>query len=312
VTLERDLNDALERFRTFLVTERSASVHTVRGYLTDLDDFRAYLETLPGLGRMGLAAIDRMVTRKYLAHIYEQGNSQRTAARKLSTLRTFFKYLSREGLIENNPALEFHGPKLPRKLPRFLDEGSASALVEMPRGDSFAAHRDRAILEVLYGAGLRASEVTGLNLSDIDFHSGTARVKGKGNKERIVPVGDTALKAVRSYLNFRAQLLDSHPSDSVDRRALFLNRLGGRLTSRSLDRVVRKYARNVPGVGTLSPHALRHSFATHLLDRGADLRAVKELLGHSSLSTTQIYTQVTKERLRKVYRRAHPRAGSGG
>jgi tyrosine recombinase XerC len=312
VTLEKQLNDAVDLFRGYLEKERSASPHTVRGYLTDLDGFREYLESLPGLTGTGLDDIDRTVIRNYLAYLYRRGNSKPTAARKLSTLKTFYKFLCARGLAAENPTVTFHGPKLPRKLPRYLDETSAAVLVEFPREDKFAAVRDRAMLETLYGAGLRAGEVVGLDLDDVDLFSGTVKVKGKGDKVRVVPLGDTAVEAVKRYLDFRALLLSSRVGPPLAAEALFLNPSGGRLTSRSLQRIVKKYARQIPNVGDVSPHALRHSFATHLLDRGADLRSVKELLGHSSLSTTQIYTHLSTNRLRKIYRQAHPRATAGG
>jgi tyrosine recombinase XerC len=236
-----------------------------------------------------------------MAEMRQRNYSKRTVARKLASLRSFFRFLRREGYIKSDPAADISSPKLDKKLPKFLDVGKINTLIEKPDTSNLGGMRDRAILETLYSTGIRVSELVGLDMSDIDQIGGVVKVLGKGSKERIVPIGEKALDAIRKYN-------DKKDRRSRSRDAAFLNNRGGRLTDRSVRRMIDKYIKACAIEEKISPHSLRHSFATHLLDRGADLRSVQELLGHMNLSTTQIYTHVTTERLKSVYDKAHPRA----
>jgi integrase/recombinase XerC len=238
----------------------------------------------------------------FFARLYHQGQAPRTHARKVSSLRSFLKFLSRRGRIARGKMPGLRSPRLPRTLPRYLTEDQAGQLLNRPKEGPDGDGRDRAILNLFYGGGLRLSEVAGLQPADIDYEQATVRVLGKGRKTRIVPVGRTAALAVRFYADWRSSHGRVEPN-----LPLFRNRQGGFLTSRSIARLVKRHARSVMGAEATSPHALRHSFATHLLDRGADLLAVKEMLGHESVRTTQIYTHVTTERIGRVYQKAHPR-----
>jgi tyrosine recombinase XerC len=242
--------------------------------------------------------IERLDVRKYLAHLKGKNLKKRTVARKLSTLRSFFRFLIRDGYVSSNPLAGITSPKLDKSLPIFLDVHKVTRLVEAPDNKGVFALRDRAILETLYSTGMRLSELTGLNLDRVDFIAGMVKVLGKGKKERLIPIGDKALRAIRDYLDLRTK----------EEKALFLNKNNRRLTGRGVQDLVSKYIRIISLKEKISPHTLRHSFATHLLDKGADLRSIQELLGHASLSTTQIYTHVTTERLKSVYNKAHPRA----
>ena len=248
-----------------------------------------------------------MGIRHFLGTLSRERYAKKSVARKLASIRSFLKYLCREGVLERNPALSVVSPKLEQKLPFFLNVDQANRAMERVFRDDAYGFRDRAILEVLYGTGIRLGELVGLNRTSVDLLGEVIRVRGKGGKDRIVPLGREAVRALRSYLIRREEFLSSEIGISEE-EALFLNRYGGRLSGRSVQNLVEKYLSDVAEAGKVSPHALRHSFATHLLDAGADLMAVKELLGHTSLSTTQIYTHVTAERLRKVYDQAHPRA----
>ncbi|PIU41775.1 MAG: tyrosine recombinase XerC [Candidatus Omnitrophica bacterium CG07_land_8_20_14_0_80_42_15] len=293
----------IDKFITYLKVEKEASKHTIINYSIDLQDFNKFVspetsDKSKGPDDFDVAKVDYLLLRKYLAHIKEKGFAKRTVARKLATLRSFFKFLYREGYIKVNPITSLSTPKLDKKLPVFLDERDAVRLIEAPKGNDVQSFRDRAVLETLYSTGMRVSELVGLNLENIDFISGVAKVFGKGKKERLAPIGDKAIKAIRDYL-------DKRKSTS---RAVFLNKMGGRISDRGIRRIVEKYITAISMREGVSPHTLRHSFATHLLNHGADLRSVQELLGHSNLSTTQIYTHITTERLRAVYDKAHPRA----
>ena len=240
--------------------------------------------------------------RRFLAEQSTRQYAKRTIARRLSCLRSFFRFLCRDGLLKDNPAAVVPTPRLERRLPHFLDEPQMARLLEAPPTDRWQGVRDRAILETLYSTGMRVSELAGLNREDVDEISGTAIVRGKGKKERLCPIGKTALDAIQRYLTRR-------PTKGVKvAYALFISQKGTRLTVRQVDRLLQRYAKQAQLPVTISPHSLRHSFATHLLDRGADLRSVQELLGHQSLATTQIYTHITPQRLKKVYDQAHPRA----
>lgn len=240
--------------------------------------------------------------RSYLSTILGYGYTRSSVARKLSSINSFFKFLCTQGILKSNPATGLRTPKLKRELPSFLDEIQVKELMNLPEKKTPLNSRDTAILELLYSTGIRASELIGLNMDALDFHSDAVRVSGKGRRERLIPFGRPARKALSQYLERRLEL---NPQST---EAVFLNRFGRRLSPRSLRRIVKKYLTRVASIERKNPHILRHTFATHLLDRGADLRAVQELLGHKSLSTTQIYTHVTVKRLKKIYDRAHPRA----
>lgn len=282
-------------FLRYLAAERGASEHTVRSYRADLLDCVAFLE------RRALGALpdaDARVVRGYLADLHARGLARTSIARRLATLRSFFRFLIRRGRARVNPAREVRTPRLPGRLPAHLPIDQSEALFRQPLGDDEAGRRDRAILEVLYASGVRVAELSGLDVEDADLRDGSVRVLGKGRKERIVPLGRKAVEALRTYLGAR----------EGTRGALFRNSRGGRLTVRSLHRIVRARARAAGLAGRVTPHTLRHTFATHLLDAGADLRLIQELLGHARLATTQRYTHVSADRLAKVYDAAHPRA----
>ena len=241
--------------------------------------------------------------------LQKKGNKSRTISRKIASVRSFLRFLVEEGYLKSNPAEGIPLPKQQKKLPMFLDEGETVRLMSAPVRKDILGMRDRAILETLYSTGMRVGELVSLKLNSIDFIGGVVRVSGKGRKERIVPIGEKALESLGKYLKMREELLSKQRKDiRQDRNALFLDRWGGRLSARSICRMVSKYVRILGAKIGISPHTLRHSFATHLLNAGADLRAVQELLGHVSLSTTQVYTHVTTERLKSVYTKAHPRA----
>jgi len=286
----------IDKFVAYLKIEKNASDHTVINYSLDLRDFGEFLGDAP------LEGVDYIFLRRYLARMRERNYSKRTLARKLATLRSFFKFLYREGHIKSNPAAAVATPKLDKKLPLFMDTGEVIRLIEAPQEKDASGLRDRAILETLYSTGIRVSELVGLNLNNVDFIGGVVKASGKGKKERLVPIGDRALRAIRDYIG------KTGPHKSSGKKAVFLNRSGTRLTDRSVRRMVAKYIKRLSLREGISPHTLRHSFATHLLNRGADLRSVQELLGHVNLSTTQIYTHVTTRRLKEVYEKSHPRA----
>lgn len=291
-----DLKDCRDRFFLYLQGEKNASPHTVKNYAVDLHEFMALVD-----GKKA-TELDYLDVRKFLSHLRDKGYSKSSVSRKLACLRSFFKFLLRENLILKNPASGIATPKREKKLPSFLEVEEIERLMTAASGSSIHESRDRALLETLYSSGLRVSELVGLNPEDTDLLGGVLRVRGKGKKERMVPIGRKAQTAVEAYLEKRK----SDPGKAAG--ALFLNKNGTRLTDRSVRRILLKYARRAEIQKQISPHTLRHSFATHLLDRGADLRSVQELLGHESLSTTQIYTHVTTKRLKEVYDKVHPRA----
>ena len=298
------MEDYIKKFMNYLGIERNLSPHTLKSYQGDLRQFSQFLK--PGAT---LNLIDYLTIREYLAYLQGVGVSRRTVNRKLSCLRSFFKFLCREGFLSSDPTAGIRSPRLEKKLPKFLDLNQATKLVEAPSEDEVLGLRDRAILETLYSTGMRVSEMVSLNAGRIDFIGGALKVMGKGRKERLTPIGEKALEAIRKYLEKRPQLLLRRKRDiSKDKDALFLNNWGGRLTRISVRRIVSKYIKKISSELNISPHSLRHTFATHLLDAGADLRHVQELLGHVNLSTTQIYTHVTTQRLKTIYDRAHPRA----
>jgi integrase/recombinase XerC len=286
---------AVAAFLRYLAAERAASEHTMRSYRADLVDCATFLQ------RRGLGALpdaDARVVRGYLADLHDRGLARTSIARRLATLRSFFRFLVRRKLARTNPAREVRTPSLPGRLPAHLPIDQSDALFRQRFGDDEASRRDRAILEVLYASGVRVAELSGLDLEDVDLREGGVRVLGKGRKERIVPLGAKAIEALRNYLGARES----------GQGPLFRNARGGRLTVRSLHRIVRARARTAGLAGRVTPHTLRHTFATHLLDAGADLRLIQELLGHARLTTTQRYTHVSADRLAKVYDAAHPRA----
>ncbi len=286
------MNRYLDKFLSYLEIEKNYSSHTLLNYRLDLEDFLKFSTETP------IESVDYLLLRKYLAHLRIKEPRPRTLARKLSSLRSFFKFLQRENHVKDNPAVLLQTPKLDKKLPKFLSENEMVQLIEAPPVDSLSGKRDRAIFEVLYSTGIRVSELVSLNIDSVDFIGNIVKVMGKGKKERLAPIGDKALEAIQDYLNNR-----KNPST-----AIFLNQNGKRLTTRSILNITNKYIGIASIKIKVSPHVLRHSFATHLLNRGADLRSVQELLGHVNLSTTQIYTHVTTERLKNVYDKAHPRA----
>ncbi|MDP2927597.1 MAG: tyrosine recombinase XerC [Candidatus Omnitrophota bacterium] len=285
----------IEKFVRYLEIEKNYSAHTVINYKLDLQGFNKFIAGTE------LEKIDYLDLRKYLAVLKEKNFANRTVARRLSALRSFFRFLCREGYIKTNPILMLSSPKCEKHLPSFMTEDEVVRLIESAFAKTpkdLLGLRDRAILEVFYSSGLRISELVGLNLEDIDFISGILKIRGKGKKERIVPIGETALAAVRKYLEKRKKQAD----------ALFLNNHQRRLTTRGVRFLVVKYI-NASGIKPgVSAHTFRHSFATHLLNHGADLRTVQELLGHASLSSTQIYTHLTTDKLKSVYDKAHPHA----
>ncbi|MDD2498406.1 MAG: tyrosine recombinase, partial [Desulfitobacteriaceae bacterium] len=257
------------------------------------------------LSQVDAAQVDHLTVRRFLAKLQAKGLSKSTMARKLAALRSFYRYLAREEIVKVNPMLNVHTPKMDKRLPKFLYYKEIEALLNAPDSTS-QGERDKAILEVIYGGGLRVGELEGLNIVDIDFSLGYARVFGKGSKERVVPLGGAALRALRQYLSQGRKELEARSGSRQE--ALFLNKYGRRLSARSVRNIVDKYVAQAALNQKISPHSLRHSFATHLLEGGADLRSVQELLGHVKMSTTQIYTHVTKKQLKSVYEKTHPRA----
>jgi tyrosine recombinase XerC len=282
----------IERFTRYLQIEKNYSPHTVLNYQLDLADFIKFL------GETKIENADYLLLRKYLVVLKERHLGSRSMARHLSSLRSFFKFLTREGFLKFNPILSVASPKLDKHLPKFLTEEEVFRLIDSSASKDEMGLRDRAILEAFYSTGMRISELVALSLDDLDFIGGVVKLKGKGKKERIAPIGDKAVSCLREYLDKRKK----------QSSAVFLNKRGARITDRGVRNIVGKYLRISGMRQGISPHTLRHSFATHLLNRGADLRTVQELLGHANLSTTQIYTHLTTDKLKSVYDKAHPRA----
>lgn len=303
------LNELLEQFLQHLRYERSVSDHTLRNYMSDLAQFRDYLLARGKVDDIAVKEIDHLTIREWMASLH--GDHKKTSvARKLASLRTFFQFLIREGIQESNPAKLVATPRIERKLPTHLSMEDAVRFIETPDLNTDLGRRDRAILEFLYATGMRVGELVGLNLRDIDFREKIVRVTGKRKKQRLLFFGDPALQSLMFYLNeTRPVFLNNCPPGDRDDQVVFLNYQGTRITTRSVGRMVDKYIKLCAEINRdISPHSLRHSFATHLLDSGADLRHIQELLGHARLSTTQIYTQVSMEKLIEVYDRAHPKA----
>ncbi len=301
----------IHQFMHYLSIEKNASPHTCRCYRKDLEGFEKFLRDsgmyIAPTGGIEIERVDRMAIRKYLSFLHRK-NKKSSIARKISTLRSFFKYLVREQVIPSNPAKSVSTPKVEKTLPTTLTVDEAFRLMESPKSISEAPPeggegkylRDRAILELLYSSGLRVSELVGLNSNQLDLDLGIVRVMGKGRKERIVPVGVKAIGVLKRYMEERGGLKEDKP--------IFINSRGGRLTTRSVGRLIKKYSRQSGIFRKVSPHSLRHTFATHLLDAGADIREIQEMLGHSSLSTTQRYTHLSMGKLMEVYDKAHPRS----
>jgi integrase/recombinase XerC len=317
------MDSAVKQFLIYLRSVRNASPHTIRSYDTDLGQFLTFL-TPPGTAMPSPQDVTHLMIREFVAHLHDLQLEKSSIARKLAAIRSFFKFAVREGIVVRNPARMVATPKLPKRIPSVLSAEDLNAFLDgvvagsgrgsgrgrqASRNDDsrLMVKRDRAILELLYASGLRVSELTGLNLGDMDRKELMLRVRGKGNKERIVPYGGKAENALEAYQSLRQEILRK-AGGRGDRQAVFLNHLGTRLTQRSVARIVKKYARLANVNWDLHPHSLRHAFATHLLADGADLRAIQELLGHSSLSTTQRYTHATIRQLLEVYDKAHPRA----
>ncbi len=290
----------IDAFIRYLRLERDSSPHTLRNYRSDLDQFLGFLRSDRSGDPVRLKDIDRLVIRGYMASLQERGVGKRSLSRKISALRSFFRFLRREGVIDSNPARQVWLPRQDKKLPSFLSREEIQSLLSAPDPSTLLGLRDRAILETLYTTGIRVGALVGMNRGDIDLLGDLARVKEKGKKERLCPLGSYAVRALRDYLK-------AFPGGGTG-DPLFVNRSRRRLTAASIRKLLEKYIKRAAIEKKVTPHALRHSFATHLLNAGADLRSVQELLGHESLSTTQIYTHVSKERLKKVYDRTHPRA----
>jgi len=335
-----NLGPEVTGFLSSLAVEKAASTHTLRSYQLDLEQFYAWLAggadavpvvggrksgrtrkhdfaaelsaSHPPIGLQELRQVNHLTLRAYLAFLQQQEFSRRTIARKLSCLRSFYKYLMKADLIDFNPVVGVHTPKLEKRLPIFLDEQEVGGLLSQPDTSTPLGLRDRALLELLYATGLRVSELVALNRGDIDYSEGWVVVLGKGRKERAVPVGSEALQALGTYIeqgwpHLRERASATEQVVPERRQPLFLNKLGGRLSDRSVRRLLDRYIDQLALLRHISPHKIRHSFATHLLNHGADLRSVQEMLGHASLSTTQVYTHITTQRLRQQYLEAHPR-----
>ena len=302
----------IEQFLEHLRYERNVSAHTLRNYASDLEQFIDFLapldQTTGKRNTPDISEIDHLTIREWLASLHAAQKKKASIARKLAALRTFFQFLVREGVVGLNPAKLVSTPRLEKKLPKHLSIEETIRFIESPDAETDLGKRDRAMLELMYATGVRVAELTTLNLADVDFGNQLIRVTGKRRKQRIVPFGDPAAVAIRNYLTVRDKFLLKAPISKRDEEALFLNYQGTRITTRSVGRMVEKYIRLCAGMHNISPHALRHSFATHLLDSGADLRDIQELLGHARLSTTQVYTHVSMEKLIEVYDKAHPKA----
>jgi integrase/recombinase XerC len=298
------MQSEIAQFLRYLSVEKNASGLTVKSYREDLMDLSDYLSENLG-ANVDLGEISPRDLRGYVSALHDAGYAQSSIARKLASLRSFYRFAQRRGLSSTNPAKPLRNPRGSRKLPHFLSTQEISRLLEAPQGGNPLGCRDRAILETMYSAGLRVSEVVGLNDGDLDISEGIARVRGKGRRERLAPLGKFAMEALETYRSRR--VLSSKASRGLE-SPVFVNRFGNRLTTRSVGRMLEKYIAQVGLNQRTSPHTLRHSFATHLIDRGADIRSVQELLGHKSLVTTQIYTHLSTANLREIYSKAHPRA----
>lgn len=304
-----NFNEAVKEFLQHLKYERNMSPHTLRNYESDLEQFRQFLFSIEKKDDFPVEQIDRLTIREWMAELHSAGKKKSSIARKLASLRTLFQFLIREGKLESNPAKMVATPKIERKLPNHLSMEDAVRFIETPNPNDDLGRRDRAILEFLYATGIRVGELVNIDLNDIDYRERMVRVFGKRRKERIVPFHEHALQSLMHYLaETRPIFLANAPIAKRDEKACFLNYQGTRITTRSVGRMIDKYIKQCADVHKISPHSLRHTFATHMLDSGADLRDIQELLGHARLSTTQIYTQVSMEKMIDVYSKAHPKA----
>ena len=294
------LIDSIESFMLTLEKERNFSLHTIKAYKNDLNRFNYFLNNT--LSRKKLAKINRNDIRKFLAEEYDNGYSSKTVARRLATIKSYFKYLVKTELIQENISIHINSPKVPKKLPNFVDKNLIDTLMKTPSLDTHIGIRDRAVLELFYSTGMRLSELVNMNIGDFEINKKLIRVIGKGNKERMIPYGRTAESAIKNYLKIRNLSL----KPAFANKPLFVNSSKKRISKRTIQRRMNNYIKLVADGKRIGPHLLRHTFATHLLDNGADIRAVKDLLGHSSLSSTQIYTHVSIEKLKKDYTQAHP------
>lgn len=298
------MTEALASFLKYLVVEKNASEHTTKAYRDDLTQAIDYFRIQLGKDA-GVKQVSTRTIRGFMAHLHEQGFSKSTSARRLAALRSWFKYLCRQGELASNPTEGVRGPKKDKILPKFLTEEAIDKVTTASAGDEVSGPRDEAILGTIYSAGLRVSECVQLNLEDVNLDDQVLLIRGKGKKERLAFLGEAASKLMYTWLEERSKLLQVKGKKT---EAVFINKFGTRLTTRSVGRLLAKYLRQLGMAGQASPHTLRHSFATHLLDRGAEIRSVQELLGHRSLTTTQIYTHLTTQRLQDSYKKAHPRA----
>ena len=294
------LIDSIESFMLTLEKERNFSLHTIKAYKNDLNRFNYFLNNT--LSRKKLVKINRNDIRKFLAEEYDNGYSSKTVARRLATIKSYFKYLVKTELIQENISIHINSPKVPKKLPNFVDKNLIDTLMNTPSLDTHIGIRDRAVLELFYSTGMRLSELVNMNIGDFEINKKLIRVIGKGNKERMIPYGRTAESAIKNYLKIRNLSL----KPAFANKPLFVNSSEKRISKRTIQRRMNNYIKLVADGKRIGPHLLRHTFATHLLDNGADIRAVKDLLGHSSLSSTQIYTHVSIEKLKKDYTQAHP------
>jgi tyrosine recombinase XerC len=295
------MSQYVDRFLGYLESERDCSPQTVRAYAADLNSLLAFLDC----DDFDPESVTAVQLRRFLAQLRQNGLARTSVARKVASLRSFYKFLVREGVVSHNPATSLTSPRKERHLPVFLDEDEVERLLSMPDDVDPAGLRDRAILEMLYSTGMRIGELAAVNMEDVDLLGEVVKAKGKGKKERLVPLGRPAVEALRAYLDVRNGF---RGSGRGGHRALFRNKNGGRLSDRGVRRIFQKYARQAGLRSEVTPHTLRHSFATHMLNRGADLRSVQELLGHASLTSTQIYAHVTAEKLKAIYDKTHPRA----
>ncbi len=297
----------ISEYLSYIENERNYSQHTIISYANDLAQYYSFLkQEFPELIEQH-DDTDNSIIRAFLGLLLDSGISKKSVVRKLSTLRSFYKFLVRKKIIKQNPAINIVTPKVEKKLPQFIDKESMIKVLALPDVSKFDGARDSVMLELFYGSGIRRAELIGLNVADVDYRNQTIKVTGKGDKQRIIPYTQKARESIQHYLAFRKEIVShSHSTES----ALLLSAKGKRLTPSTVNLRVGKYLSDTTEVQKKSPHVLRHSFATHLLDNGADILAVKELLGHESLSTTQIYTHVTVERLKKIYQQAHPKASS--
>lgn len=300
------LRSSVSEFLNYLEKVRHYSPHTILSYRRDLQDFLEFMQEYRGEGEVELKSIDKLSIRHFLGQMSEKGAKARTLARKLAALKSFFSWGLKQGRLEINPAYSLKSPRISKSLPGVVDEEDSAKLMELENEDSFIRLRDLSIFEILYGCGLRLSELVAANIGDCNFHDGSLKVTGKGNKQRLLPLGKKATQSIRNYLSLREEKFGAYGASDP----LILSQRGKRISPRAVQQRVEKNLNRInSNIKKSSPHILRHSFATHLLDHGADLEAVRAMLGHEDLSTTQIYTHVQSEHLKKVYEQAHPRAG---